>query len=296
MKVLIVEDDPGTRLILSRMLSGQGYDVVACATAEEAIKAYHAAYYPLLFLDLFLPGMDGFSLCRWIRSQPDGDQHLILVGTTSDRKEDLQKILDAGADDYIAKPYQADVLEVRLVIAQQRVKNIETRTTLEANLQQERERLHYLATHDPLTKLLNRAMLMETLQDAVRAAQEGNRSALIYIDLDNFKLINDSLGHIIGDKVLAEVATVLQKSIRSHDVPFRLGGDEFAILLRDIGLEEARMISGRILSRIQDFAFSDSTKTFIVRASIGITSIDGTVAGEEVMAFADSACYSAKAH
>jgi diguanylate cyclase (GGDEF)-like protein len=296
MKVLIVEDDPGTRLILSRMLGRRGYDVVACATAEEAIKAYHTAYYPLLFLDLFLPGMDGFSLCRWIRSQPDGDQHLILVGTTSDRKEDLQKILDAGADDYIAKPYQADVLEVRLVIAQQRVKNIETRTTLEANLQQERERLHYLATHDPLTKLLNRAMLMETLQDAVRAAQEGNRSALIYIDLDNFKLINDSLGHIIGDKVLAEVATVLQKSIRSHDVPFRLGGDEFAILLRDIGLEEARMISGRILSRIQDFAFSDSTKTFIVRASIGITSIDGTVAGEEVMAFADSACYSAKAH
>jgi len=140
-------------------------------------------------------------------------------------------------------------------------------------------------------------MLMETLQDAVRAAREGNHSALIYIDLDNFKLINDSLGHIIGDKVLAEVARVLQKSIRSQDVPFRLGGDEFAILLRDIGfLEKAKAISDRILSRIQDFAFSDSTKTFIVRASIGITSIDGTVAGEEVMGFADSACYSAKAH
>jgi diguanylate cyclase (GGDEF)-like protein len=296
MKALIVEDDPGTRLILSRMLADRGYDLVACATAEEAIKAYNSAFYPLLFLDLFLPGMDGFSLCRWIRSQPDGDQHLILVGTASDRKEDLQKILDAGADDYITKPYQADVLEVRLAIAQQRVRNIETRTTLEANLRQERERLRYLATHDPLTKLLNRAMLMETLQDAVRAAQDGDRSALIYIDLDNFKLINDSLGHTAGDKVLAEVATVLQKSIRSHDVPFRLGGDEFAILLRDIALEKARVTSERILSQIKDFAFSDSTKTFTIRASIGITTIDGTVAGEEVMAFADSACYSAKAH
>jgi EAL domain-containing protein (putative c-di-GMP-specific phosphodiesterase class I) len=102
--------------------------------------------------------MDGFSLCQWIRSQPDGDQHLILVGTTSDRKEDLQKILDAGADDYITKPYQADALEVRLVIAQQRVRNIETRARLEASLRQERERLHYLATHDSLTKLLNRAI------------------------------------------------------------------------------------------------------------------------------------------
>src|SRR5258708_27571480 len=123
--------------------------------------------------------MDGFLFCRWIQSRADGDHNLILVGTTSDRKENLQKILDGGADDYIAKPYQADVLEVRLVIAQQRVRNIETRTTLEANLHQERERLRYLATHDPLTKLLNRAMLMETLQDAVRTAREGNHSALI---------------------------------------------------------------------------------------------------------------------
>jgi diguanylate cyclase (GGDEF)-like protein len=296
MKALIVEDDPGTRLILSRMLTNRGYEVVACATAEEAIKAYNTAFYPLLFLDLFLPGMDGFSLCQWIRSQPDGDQHLILVGTASDRKEDLQKILDAGADDYIAKPYQADVLEVRLVIAQQRVRNIQTRTTLEANLREERERLRYLATHDPHTKLLNRAMLMETLQGAVRAAQEGDRSALIYIDLDNFKLINDSLGHTVGDKVLAEVATVLQKSIRTEDVPFRLGGDEFAILLRDVDLAKAKEISERILSRIKDVAFSDSTKTLTVRASIGITTVDGTVAGEEVMAFADAACYSAKVH
>ncbi|HET9377172.1 MAG TPA: EAL domain-containing protein [Chthoniobacterales bacterium] len=296
MKVLIVEDDPGTRLILSRMLIGRGYEVVACATAEEAVKAYTTAFYPLLFLDLFLPGMDGFSLCQWIRSQPDGDQHLILVGTASDRKEDLQKILDAGADDYITKPYQADVLDVRLVIAQQRVRNIEMRATLEASLRQERERLRYLATHDPLTKLLNRTVLMETLQEAVQAARGGSRSVLIYVDLDNFKLINDSLGHTVGDKVLAEVATVLQKSVRGHDVPFRLGGDEFAIVLRDIGLDKAKLISERILSRIQDFAFSDSTKTFIVGASIGITFIDGTVEGEEVMAFADSACYSAKAH
>jgi PleD family two-component response regulator len=242
MKALIVEDDPGTRLLLGRMLTDRGYDVVACPSAEEAIKAYNTAFYPLFFLDLFLPGMDGFSFCRWIRSQPDGDQHLILVGTASDRKEDLQKILDAGADDYITKPYQADVLEVRLVIARQRVRNIETRTTLEANLRQERERLRYLATHDPLTKLLNRAMLMETLEDAIQAAREGDRSALIYVDLDNFKLINDSLGHTVGDKVLAEVAAVLQRSIRDHDVSFRLGGDEFAILLRDIDLGNATLI------------------------------------------------------
>jgi diguanylate cyclase (GGDEF)-like protein len=295
MNVLIVEDDTVTRLILGGILTKRGYDVTACATAEEAMKAYKAAFYPLVFLDLFLPGMDGFSFCHWVRSQPDGDRHLILVGTGSDRTKDLQKILEAGADDYIIKPYRADVLDVRLRIAQQRVKNIETRKTLEANLRQERERLSYLATHDPLTKLSNRTVFMETLRNSIEVAREGVCSALVYIDLDNFKLINDSLGHAVGDEILAEIANVLKESVRCHDMPFRLGGDEFSILLRNIHLPEAKAISERIRSRIEEFAFSDSRKIFSVGASTGIAVIDGTVSGEEVLAFADAACYSAKA-
>jgi DNA-binding response OmpR family regulator len=122
MKVLIVEDDPVTSLVLSRILTGRGYDVTACVSAEEAMKVCQETVFPLLFLDLFLPDMDGFSFCRWIRRQPGGDQPLILVGTASDRAADLQKILEAGADDYIVKPYQTDMLDVRLTIARQRVK------------------------------------------------------------------------------------------------------------------------------------------------------------------------------
>jgi len=240
--------------------------------------------------------MDGFSFCRWVRQQPEGKFHLILVGTASDRKEDLQKILDAGADDYIVKPYQADKLEVRLVIAEQRMRDIETRRSLEANLRRERERLRFLATHDPLTYLPNRATLAEKLADSVQTARGGPRSALIYIDLDNFKLINDSLGHVVGDKVLAEVAAVLRNSIRGDDLPSRIGGDEFSILLRNISSSEAKETAGRILSKLQDFAFSDSKKAFLLGASLGIAMIDGSAEPEEVMAFADSACYSAKVH
>jgi len=296
MKVLIIEDEPVTRLILCRLLSARGYEVTPCTTAEEAIEAYHETFYPLLFLDLFLPGMDGFSFCRWVRQQPEGKFHLILVGTASDRKEDLQKILDAGADDYIVKPYQADKLEVRLVIAEQRMRDIETRRSLEANLRRERERLRFLATHDPLTYLPNRATLAEKLADSVQTARGGPRSALIYIDLDNFKLINDSLGHVVGDKVLAEVAAVLRNSIRGDDLPSRIGGDEFSILLRNISSSGAKETAGRILSKLQDFAFSDSKKAFLLGASLGIAMIDGSAEPEEVMAFADSACYSAKVH
>ncbi|MBV8416971.1 MAG: EAL domain-containing protein [Verrucomicrobia bacterium] len=294
MKVLIIEDDPVTSLILRHLLTERAYDVTACATAEEAMKICREAVFPLLFMDLYLPGMDGFSFCRWLRNQPAGDQPVILVGTASDRTADLQKILEAGADDYIVKPYDKGVLDVRLVIAQQLVKNREIKRSLEENLQQERERLKYLATHDPLTKLLNRAAFVEKVQNSVQAARFGGSSALLYVDLDNFKLINDSLGHAAGDSVLAEVATLLQESVRDRDVPGRFGGDEFGVLLEDVCLPEAKAIGQRILSRMEELHFSDSGRAFLVGSSIGLVIIDGTVPAEVVIACADSACYGAK--
>jgi CheY-like chemotaxis protein len=96
LNVLVIEDDSVTRKILAGLLTKRGYTVTACPSAEAAIEAYHLAFYPLLFLDLFLPGLDGFSFCQWIRSQPKGNKHLILVGTSSESKADLQKILAAG--------------------------------------------------------------------------------------------------------------------------------------------------------------------------------------------------------
>jgi diguanylate cyclase (GGDEF)-like protein len=296
MNVLVVEDDKVTRLILSRILRDLGYEITACTNAEEAIVAYQQTFYPLLFLDLFLPGMDGFSFCQWVRQQAGGHQHLILVGTASNSKEDLQKILDAGADDYITKPYHADTLGIRLIIAQTRIKNIAIRAALEANLNRERERLQHLATHDSLTGLLNRSALMEMVERAVNLGRAGTESALICIDLDNFKLVNDSRGHAAGDKVLSAIASILGSSVRSGDVSARLGGDEFGILLPGATLLQATEISERILARIREFAFSDPTKPFFIGASIGIAMIDGTVGCEELLASADSASYAAKNH
>jgi diguanylate cyclase (GGDEF)-like protein len=295
LKVLVIEDDPVTRKMLSVLLTKRGYTVTACPSAETAIEAYHLAFYPLLFLDLFLPGLDGFSFCQWIRSQPNGNKHLILVGTSSESKADLQKILAAGADDYLTKPYRSDTLDIRLIIAEQTLKNIEARTILEANLLQEREQLRYQSTHDSLTNLLNRPALMERIEDAVEAAQKGSKSALLYLDLDNFKLVNDA-GHAAGDKVLSNLATFLQSSIRANDIASRISGDEFAILLQGMPLGEAKTLAEQVLSQLEQFAFTDSSRAFYIGTSIGIAVIDGTVSAEASLALADSACGAAKIH
>jgi two-component system, cell cycle response regulator len=294
-KALVVEDDQITRQILVRMLIGRGYEVDALGSAEDAMRACEVNSYALLFLDLVLPGVDGFTFCRWLRALPDGDRHLVLVGTASDHPDDLRKILEAGADDYIRKPYRADLLNIRLTIAEQRIKNLEARRALEASLQQERERLQYLATHDPLTALLNRATLGETIQKLVDDAREGAPGALIYIDLDRFKSVNDSLGHAAGDQLLVTVATALKKSVRSGDILFRLGGDEFGILLRAIDLSAAMVIGERIRTNIENALCSSDENPCAVAASIGIAAIDGNIAGDRVMALADAAAYRAKA-
>jgi diguanylate cyclase (GGDEF)-like protein len=297
LNVLVLEDNLITRKILAAILTKRGYTVTSCANAEAAIDAYRLLFYPLLFLDLFLPGMDGFSFCQWVRAQPEGKRHLILVGTSSDSQTDLQKILEAGADDYIIKPYRAATLDIRLIIAQQRIKNIETRIVLEADLLRERERLQYQSTHDSLTQLLNRTALMQHIQSAVQAAHPGNTSALLYVDLDNFKLVNDSAGgHAAGDKVLCDIATFLQGAIRTNDFASRISGDEFAILLPGMQLEEAKKLSRQILSELEQFAFSDSSRAFYIGTSIGIAIIDGALDAEASLACADSACYAAKIH
>jgi diguanylate cyclase (GGDEF)-like protein len=295
LKVLVVEDDAVTRQILIRILTDRGYQVSAFGTAEEAMRASEEKIYPLLFLDLVLPGADGFAFCRWLRALPGGDRSLVLVGTASEHPDDLRKILDAGADDYIRKPYRRDLLDIRLTIAEERIKHLEAQRLLEESLRQERERLRYLAVHDPLTGIRNRATLGETMDRVVEQARNGVPGALIYIDLDHFKSVNDSLGHAAGDNLLTTVASVLSDTVRSGDILFRLGGDEFCILMQALQLPEVKLIAERIRANIGNALGLANGNPCAIAASIGIATIDGKVSGDRVMGLADAAVYRAKA-
>jgi len=288
-KTLIVEDDAGTRLVLAQTLKKRGYPVTVTGSAEEAMKVLKHEFHPLIILDLYLPGMDGVDFCRWARQRTEGSSYYILVGTSSADPHDLEKILAAGANDYIQKPYQQGLFLVRLSVAEQQVKVLAQRKEME-------DKLAYLATRDPLTHVYNRSQLDPCMQTALDAAQRGTISSLLFIDLDNFKTINDTLGHSAGDRLLIQVTSLLRKNTRTEDSIIRFGGDEFAVVLHGIGMEKARAIAERIRVEIDSLACHQGDKSCTVSASIGLVLVDGMFSPDQIMAQADSACYAAKSH
>ncbi|PWU10017.1 MAG: hypothetical protein C5B47_02745 [Verrucomicrobia bacterium] len=289
LKALLVEDDTATRLLLEGILRKKGLEVRACPSAEEALTLLQEEFAALIFLDIHLPGMSGLELCHCIRQSEQGDYYYILVGTANNRADDLKQILEAGANDYIAKPYQPSLLDVRLSVAEAQIREISSRKRLESELK-------FLASHDPLTKLHNRNQLEKVIGGAIEQARRGISSFLLYLDLDNFKLVNDTLGHNSGDRLLVELARILKESCRSDDFLVRFGGDEFVIVFREVEEATAMQIAERIRHRLDKFVFSEKGKIFHLATSIGIVPIDSSQTPAQILATADSACYAAKAN
>lgn len=288
LKVLVIEDDRPTRLLLERMIRGRGHDVHGCESAEQARELLGQVFFPLIVLDIQLPGMSGLDFSRLLRSHPQGKFYYVLVGTGNNRPDDLKEILDAGADDYIGKPYHPGLLDVRLAVAEAAVKDIAERRRLESDLE-------FLADHDPLTKLFNRRRLPLAVGEAVAEARSGRSGVLLYMDLDNFKVVNDTLGHEAGDRLLLTVADILRQTVRADDILVRFGGDEFVVVLPNCTVPDAINIGEGLRENIENLAFSEGGRTFRVGASIGVVPIDGSREPSDVLGVADAACYAAKA-
>ena len=288
LQVLVVEDDRPTRLLLERMIRARGHEVQGCDSAEEARDLLGRTFYPLIVLDIQLPGMNGLDFSRLLRKNPMGKFYYILAGTGNNRPDDLKQILDAGADDYIGKPYHPGLLDVRLAVAEEAVKDIAERRRLENDLE-------FLADHDPLTKLFNRRRLPLAVGEAVAEARNMKPGALLYIDLDNFKIVNDTLGHEAGDRLLLNVADILRETVREDDILVRFGGDEFVIVLPNCSVPDAINIGEGLRENIEKLEFIEGGRTFRVGASIGIAPIDGSREAPDVLGVADAACYAAKA-
>ncbi len=292
MKILVADDDAVSRRLLEATLDRAGYEVVAAADGTTAASILTAENGPrLALLDWMMPGMDGPSVCREVRAHPQNPYVYMLVLTSRETKDDVIAGLASGADDYLTKPFHAEELKARLRTGQRILE-------LEDKLVEAREEMRFKATHDPLTQLWNHGLILEFLdRELSRSRREGNSVAVLLCDLDHFKKINDTYGHLVGDEVLRETARRISGAVRTYDAVGRYGGEEFLVLLPrcdgECGRERAEQIRSVVSGRPVMTAQGPVSFTLSVGA---LTSSDwGQVTAEQLLKEADAALYRAKA-
>jgi len=291
MRVLIADDDMISRTVLKVLLSKWGYGVLEAEDGEQAWNILEQENSPrLVVVDWMMPGLDGPGLCRRLREVGDRSYHYIILLTSRDSKEDIIGGLNAGADDYITKPFMPQELEVRLRVGGRIL-------ALQKSLEKALALQRYQAQHDPLTGILNHGEILQVLEKEItRAERQGSSLAVLMGDLDHFKKVNDTYGHVAGDAVLVDVAERMRKNIRLYDSIGRYGGEEFLLVLPGCTEDEAFQIANRILKNIQSHPVQFQGNSIPVTISLGLAFNKVGERSEQIdlVQAADTALYQAK--
>ena len=292
MKILIADDDRMSRRLLEKTLEREGYEVIAVENGRLALEQLSLPDGPRLgLLDWMMPELDGPGVCLEVRKQHERPYiHIVLV-TSRASKQDIVAGLEAGADDYLTKPWDATELTARLRV-RQRILQLEDR------LVEARETMRFKATHDPLTSLFNRGVIVDLLaRELTRTRREKGCTVVMLGDLDHFKSVNDMYGHVVGDEVLREIARRLLASIRSYDFVGRYGGEEFLIVLNNCDSTQAVVRAEEVLNKISQHPVRTTCGPLPITMSLGILACRELDLGlvEEILIKADSALYQAKA-
>jgi diguanylate cyclase (GGDEF)-like protein len=289
-RVLVAEDDPVSRHRLHSALSSWGYDVTSVADGHEALRELTRPEPPhLAVLDWSMPRIDGLQVCRAVRSSVAGQYVYIILLTSHGGDDDVLEGFDAGADDYVTKPFDSRQLQAR-------VRSGARIARLQQQLIAAREQLREKAMHDPLTGLLTRGAFFEICDGEIaRATRKKESLALVMADLDHFKEINDQHGHLAGDDVLREAARRLRSTFRRGDAVGRYGGEEFVALAVGCVMEDAVALAERFRERIGSERFETSAGPIAVTTSVGVAVIRGADASRTLFKAADEALYRAKA-
>lgn len=288
--VLIAEDDPMFRRILRTWLADFGFQTILAKDGAEAWDILEREQPPqLLILDWEMPKVDGIELCRRIRQRQQVDYQYVLLVTGKEDKQRVVEGLEAGADDYLIKPIDKHELHARLRVGRRIL-------SLQKDLIQAREELRFQATHDALTGVWNRGALLDVFRrELIRAARSQSSTAVLMIDVDHFKNVNDAHGHLTGDVVLKEVVRRMQNAVRSYDFVGRYGGEEFLIVLPGCDLSRARDTAERVRSAVACKPVLADGFDLPVTVSIGVAVADSAATKEmEILAIADAAMYKAK--
>lgn len=285
MRILIAEDDPVSRRILQDILEDWQYEVVATSNGNEAWEVLQHEKPPLLaILDWMMPGMSGVEICRRLRDSKKESYVYVLILTAKHEKQDIILAMDAGADDYVSKPFDDQELRVRLRAGQRIVELQET--------------LRFQAAHDVLTGVWNRGMIIDILKRELdRSGRQNEPFGVIMADLDHFKDVNDTYGHQAGDEVLCEACRRMSGSLRSYDSLGRYGGEEFLIVLPGCNTSSILEVAERIRSRVASTPVATLEGQISITVSLGAAVQSGDCHGPgAVTKAADDALYKAKAN
>ena len=298
--VLIVDDDACFRIMLKGVLEKESlfesyYEACDGLEAIELIKS--GAAVDLVLMDLMMPRAGGIEVINWARGEDAYSELPIMVLSVESRSDMKAKGLDVGANDYVVKPFDTVelVARVKLLLRRKEVQDELRRKNIE--LMRLNEKLRRLAVTDDLTKLSNRSHFHDSLAREMRRCHRyGIPLALMLIDLDNFKRVNDTYGHQAGDQVLREVAKAFKAALRESDCVARYGGEEFIMFLAHTDLDGAWVPAERVRKAIEGMVFTFDGGTYRTTASIGIVALkpDPPDGREELIRKVDLALYQAK--
>jgi diguanylate cyclase (GGDEF)-like protein len=303
LRVLVADDDKAMRLLLKTLLAQAGYEVFEAGNGQDAFEMAVELRPQLLVTDWMMPEMDGVELTRALRQTKHGRAIYILILTALEAEEKLVEAFDAGVDDFLSKPLNARVLGARLragqrvVMLQQEIeRDREEIRRFAAELAVTNRRLHEAALTDVLTGLPNRRYAIERFQQEWQATNRSKRPlACMMIDVDNFKAINDSHGHDVGDLVLKLTAQAIKRGLRAQDVVCRTGGDEFTVICPETDLDAALACAERVRGAVVETRFSTGTLELKGSVSIGVAARDAGVADiDALLKRADEGVYVVK--
>ncbi|MES2879067.1 MAG: EAL domain-containing protein [Pseudomonadota bacterium] len=281
-RVLIVDDDRSTRSALSAALQRSGFVVTEACDGSEVAGEVERMRPDVILMDALMPVMDGFTACALLQESPQGREIPVLMITALEDSASIERAFAVGASDYIPKP-------IHLAVVNQRVRRLVDATRAERHVR-------HLAYNDSLTGLPNRTLFNDHLNRCIeRAGPAGQSMALLYLDLDRFKFVNDTLGHEIGDKLLKTVSGRIRACVRGSDCVARLGGDEFAIVIDDLPNLAIASTTAQKICHAVTAPFEIDGHDIVVSASIGIAVFPGDgIDASALLRRADTAMYRAK--